>query len=349
MRPLRLFIAALTLLGVQLAAANARAQAVTILANIEWNNEASRGDRDSKQINRADCLANAEVTLSTQVTLGDGSFEVWVGSACTELMSRTDHQCFLVKELEITDTQDVTLRVQDLLQTPSATAAADAGTDAVCDGSDNQSGGIDLHVFFMLLNGGDGMLIGTPADMVFNYDITPPPPPTGVTAGPGEEAVEVTFTAPESTQDLAGYRFFCSDVGASPEPGAGGAGEPAAAPAGDCTSSVLVAGEDPPTEAVYACGSANSAQADHGTATGRSNGERSVVAVASLDEFGNLGKLSALVCSTPKEITGYFEAYRAAGGQGGGGFCGFAPPRRGALAAGLVLLLGGLALLRRRP
>jgi hypothetical protein len=347
MRLLRLLVASLALLGTQLVSPVAWAQSVDVAAIIKWSNEASRGDRMSSEINRADCLADATVTFSTDVQNPVGSFEVWVGTACTELNSRTERQCVQVAALD-SDARSVPIRVQDLLQEPGGEGSGlGGGTDATCDGSNNQAGGIDLHVFFMLLDEGNG---DTKAqkDVVFKYDITPPPPPTNIEAGPGEDSLELTFT--ESTSDdLAGYRFYCSEIGAPPEQAAGGADDGSSPPAtGDCTSSVLIPGEDPPAEAGYACGSTNSAQATDGTATGRTNGTRYAVAVAAFDGFENNGKLSALACGTPQEVTGFFEAYRAAGGQGGGGFCSFGPARRGATAIGLALLLVGATLLRRR-
>ena len=72
------------------------------------------------------------------------------------------------------------------------------------------------------------------------------------------------------------------------------------------------------------------------------------VGVASTDAFGNVGALSSVACGMPQEVTGFYEAYRAAGGKAGGGFCGFAPARRGAAPILLGLVLGAVALLRRR-
>jgi hypothetical protein len=78
------------------------------------------------------------------------------------------------------------------------------------------------------------------------------------------------------------------------------------------------------------------------------NGVRYAVAVTLADGVGNESVLSNVACGSPAEVTGFFEAYRAAGGQGGGGFCSFAPARRAAVPLGLALLFVGAALSRRR-
>jgi hypothetical protein len=71
------------------------------------------------------------------------------------------------------------------------------------------------------------------------------------------------------------------------------------------------------------------------------------VSVAGFDTFRNYGELSERVCGTPEPVTGFFEAYRDAGGKGGGGFCSIGGGRAPALAGFAALSLLGLALRRR--
>jgi hypothetical protein len=73
-----------------------------------------------------------------------------------------------------------------------------------------------------------------------------------------------------------------------------------------------------------------------------------VVAIATEDNVNNVGVLSQLACNIPKDTTGFYEAYREAGGEAGGGFCTFAPAHKGATLWGLTLLVGACALWRRR-
>ena len=71
------------------------------------------------------------------------------------------------------------------------------------------------------------------------------------------------------------------------------------------------------------------------------------IAVAGVDRVGNSGPLSPIACGTPQPVTTFFEAYREAGGRGGGGFCSCGPPGpAGGVAASLVGV--GLWWLRRR-
>jgi hypothetical protein len=85
---------------------------------------------------------------------------------------------------------------------------------------------------------------------------------------------------------------------------------------------VLIPGEIP--DAQYRCGKVG--RAGGGEASGLSNGNTYVVGVAAYDLLGNAGTLSALACGTPVDVDGFFELYREAGGQAGGGFCSVGGP-----------------------
>lgn len=80
------------------------------------------------------------------------------------------------------------------------------------------------------------------------------------------------------------------------------------------------------------------------------NGTRYAVAVAGTDAYGNVGKLSTVLCDFPEETTDFWNNYRNAGGESGGGFCttsGAGMP----VASFTVLGIVGLALMsmmRRR-
>jgi hypothetical protein len=80
------------------------------------------------------------------------------------------------------------------------------------------------------------------------------------------------------------------------------------------------------------------------------NGKSYAVAVAGTDQFGNVGVLSSVLCEVPEETTDFWEGYRSAGGQAGGGYC--AATAVG-LPAGSLAALGlacavALSSLRRR-
>ena len=45
------------------------------------------------------------------------------------------------------------------------------------------------------------------------------------------------------------------------------------------------------------------------------------VAIAAIDQFGNVGPLSSVFCEKPERTTDFWENYKNAGGEAGGGFC----------------------------
>jgi hypothetical protein len=71
--------------------------------------------------------------------------------------------------------------------------------------------------------------------------------------------------------------------------------------------------------------------ATHASVAGESSGNFNVtglvdgvnynVAVAAVDNFGNVGPLSTVQCQIPQQVTDFFQSYRDAGGSAGGGFC----------------------------
>jgi len=52
-------------------------------------------------------------------------------------------------------------------------------------------------------------------------------------------------------------------------------------------------------------------------------------------------------CATPEEVIDFYEAYVAAGGKGGGGYCAFGLNRPGSLAGLMLVVLAALSLRRR--
>lgn len=319
----------------------AGAQSITVPDTFQWSID--HGQRPTSQINRGDCLADASITFSTRVVgASGGAFEVWTGSDCTNVESRRMHASCNPVALPDIDATEVTVRIQDLLQDFNESAGPDTGTAEACEATSNTYGGIERNLFFFVRDTGNDTVAGTATTKKFLYDITAPAPPTNIKAGPGEESLELTFD-PAGTNDIKGYRFFCSAVGSAP---AGTGGAAAASGSSGCSSSVLVPGQPPPPDTD--CGDEEGKGIKSGTATGLQNGVTSAVAVAGVDEYDNVGVLSSLACGTPQEVTGYFEAYRAAGGKAGGGFCSFGPARQGSPSIGLALLLGAATLLRRR-
>lgn len=79
------------------------------------------------------------------------------------------------------------------------------------------------------------------------------------------------------------------------------------------------------------------------------NGTRYAVAVAATDAYGNVGPLSDVICETPELTTDFWENYRDAGGQAGGGFCATAPEETplGSFASFGVVIVAAAGVVRR--
>jgi hypothetical protein len=306
-----------------LASITAPAAAQLTVGEPAWNTE--RGNRKEDVINRRDCLDDAEIEFDTSfATNVDGSFQLWAGAGCEDAMKRTTNGCVHVGDGSTTD-ETVTVRVQNLVKSFGDTAE---GTDATCDTGESETL-TERTLFFLVINSGtdEVLLQGAPA-FVYNYDIVAPDPPTMVSATSGEASLNVEFEAADSA-DLDNYRFYC------------------AAAESDCNAATLAPGTDP-VENTY-CGDIDAQGSAAGSTDDKlQNSTLYAVGVASTDEAGNVGKLSELACATPLEVTGFFEAYRAAGGKAGGGFCSFAPARRSGAPFAAALLLGALGLWRRR-
>ncbi len=116
-------------------------------------------------------------------------------------------------------------------------------------------------------------------------------------------------------------------------------------------TSVLTPGGFPNSK--YLCGTAGQT-AVNATASGLVDGVGYEAAISAVDQVGNVGRLSANVCSSPEKLIDFFELYRDAGGQGGG-LCSIsrpggrsAPPWLLPLAGAFFALGAGRRILRRR-
>ena len=161
-----------------------------------------------------------------------------------------------------------------------------------------------------------------------------------------------TVGGTSTDQTINGFNVYCD-----PPPGdaaavaagleAPDAGVGSAVSCGVPTSQVLVPEMLPPPDPAYLCGSGQktSQTAD---ARGLVNGVPYNVAVAAFDTYANTGVLSTLQCQVPQPITGFYKAYRAAGGTAGGGFCSFSRTRQPLPLFALLAVVAGLGLRRRR-
>jgi hypothetical protein len=386
MRFFRLFVATLWLVALGVSAVPARAAGTISISPPTWKNRA--GDRLINKFNRKDCIDDAIATFSVSIRNAptNALFQVWSGTGCDQYANRSptavSNTCTrLTGDLAPLD-QSVVVHLRDMLASYGATVDQSVGE---CDAS-TTAGLQNRTLYFVVSDPSNNMTLVTGnSTWAFSYDIKAPPPPTNVSAGSGDGSLVTSFTAPTGETNLLHYRFYCSVIGDPPVTTAGTAGTAgttttdaatagadAGGAAGDaggtaatstagtsgttsttttdpnCTSSILVPGEPPPSGAID-CGSIGAQGAKGGeTNPVLENGVQYVVAIATEDNVNNIGVLSELACNVPQDTTGFYEAYREAGGQAGGGYCTFAPARRGAMATVLGLLLAACALWRRR-
>jgi hypothetical protein len=122
--------------------------------------------------------------------------------------------------------------------------------------------------------------------------------------------------------------------------GAGGG----ASAVGECgTPTTLVAGQVPTGAS---CG--QRATTPVVTSSTLVPGYRYLIGVAGVDNVGNVGPLSALVCSAPSDVDDFWSDYLANGGQAGGGCSLTDVAHENALAVGGWMLVLAVALGRRR-
>jgi hypothetical protein len=221
-----------------------------------------------------------------------------------------------------------------------------------CTPKDAATGAQTISVYFMMVDASNAIQ-GTFATWAATYKLLAPPPPDKVSASIGENLLPITFSYTTTSTDMTinGYNFYCD-----PAPGSAAAADAGVLPVdggiavtscNGIASTVLKQGASVSDLGAYKCGSAGKS-ASGGNATGLVNGVRYNVAVATTDSYSNVGVLSAPTCAVPQPVTGFYKAYRNAGGQAGGGFCSFSRHREPIVLAALFGLASCLLLRRRR-
>jgi hypothetical protein len=306
-------------------------------------------------INRKDC--SNDVLFTFTLATGGSSFatsailHVWAakaGANCQESAQRDDGSCKQVFEGRVytgTGTQTVRAEVKarDIVR-PTWDALTTQQDETVCDtGTDETT--IILQFFVLDTS---GSVVGTGTTFDASYDLIGPGPPSSVRAGIGEDALVVSWDESSSTEALGTYNVYADEAGTAPPPadagaGTGGEGGSTSIPADGCISDDLVPGQVP----TVGRNTQTNASTTKANAHGLENGVLYAVGVSGVDKFNNPGPLSNIDCATPEPITGFFEAYRDAGGQGGGGYCSLGA-KASPLSAAFVAL-GALAFgVRRR-
>ncbi|WP_438028384.1 hypothetical protein [Sorangium sp. So ce233] len=280
-------------------------------------------------ISRQDCIDNNDLafTLTLQGFSTNDTLAVWVSESldCTLYSNRdTGTRCRQVLSVSnLDDTMPITLPVKEI--------AAALGAEG-CESTRTSTGAVPVTIYFMRLVSLDADAEDFVKWEQTRMDLQGPKPPRDIEARAGDGRLLVDYSQNED-EDVLGYYFYCDAGGQSSADasgaggGSGGGGDGAGGAGGQgavggaadpgCQSSSLIPGEIP--DAAYQCGKVG--KANSGAAEGLTNGNPYVVGVAAYDGVGNAGPLSALACGTPTEVDGFFEKYREAGGQAGGGFC----------------------------
>ena len=227
-----------------------------------------------------------------------------------------------------------------------------AGKEA-CTPVSTVAGATTLTVYIMLVDASTQAAAASDT-WVGTFKLVGPPAPDQVSIGIGGNLLVMNFKYSSAPADQTGngYYLYCDPPPGSAAALDAGLLEPDASAGmtlscGVPNSQVLVPGMAAPTDGAYRCGSA-AKSSETANATGLVNGVAYNVAVAAYDLYENVGPLSSLTCEVPQPVTGFFKAYRDAGGEGGGGFCSFSRHREPLTLIAVLGFASYLVLRRRR-
>jgi hypothetical protein len=119
------------------------------------------------------------------------------------------------------------------------------------------------------------------------------------------------------TAGTAGAAGSAGSSGSAGKSGSTGSSGTSGCATSSCSAN-LVQGALP---TIPSCGKVTGLATTHAQVDGQTNNVQHGIAVAGYDQVGNVGVLSNVACITPGPITDFFQTYRDAGGQAGGGFC----------------------------
>jgi len=182
---------------------------------------------DPNGINYQDCIDN----INLQFTLLIGglpctdTIQVWAGPSstdCTQSTSRMssdgDAQCWEVTPdglFQMATTSTENIRAQDIVSHLSDSAiTVDTYTPAKPSACQSQTfpGTVQLNITFMAMNP-DGVDVDASISYPLDGDLVGPYPPTGVSAGIGENVIIVTWT-PAIDSTTQGFNVYCQPLGA---------------------------------------------------------------------------------------------------------------------------------------
>lgn len=333
------WIVLLTALALLLAPHGARADSIAVQENnIEFDRSYTRTDAElPAYISLRDCEDDVTISFPVNIDAATRELVVWVGPrACSTPDDRDRSDCVEALAQEVnSQTTVVEIKTQKLLEGKLAGKS--------CAEAQSRDDAEQITLMFALTDS-----TGEPSDangerVTLNmwHDLRGPDGPTITKATPGEGKI-VVYWDPLEVTSLTGYELYCAEEGSTPDMDAG-LGQGGQQGTSECTSA-LVPSAVPTGEL---CGEVAGQTATKGNAKHLANNTTYAVGVAAVDAVGNRGVLSSVLCATPQEVTDFYEAYVAAGGKGGGGYCAFGMKRPGSLAALALLALFGYSVRRR--
>lgn len=302
-------------------------------------------------MNLAECTAPATVVIRVDhIPATATNLDFWAGAGCQDATMRststnTTCNCLNIDQATSGATQvDVTTTVQALLGVGATFRGSGTARECSTLGLDGDSQwpiivlgvttpcSVETGTVYATVSNGTA----TP----FTVDTVPPLAPTGVTAGSGDTAVPVSWTASTGLGMGGSYAVFVDT--------SGGSGD-----AGGCDSATLVTGGTAPSSA-YKSGIVALMTTVDASALGVALNGSAAVAVAAEDRAYNISSLSNVVCLTRTQSYGFWSNYTGSGGAtprcsvvmpgstpGAAGLAG--------IALGLVGLGVALRLRTRRP
>jgi hypothetical protein len=338
----------------------------------------SAGQRDSTNfpywISHSDCTADDVMTFKVQIQNPNvNNFEVWAGNAdCSQLAQRQGNlaQCWQVYGKQVTKSPaTIPIRAQDIV---AQNGPKDGSNGVPGEARDcNNRITLDIKLYFMYVNDGNEVSSNVVTFDDVGIDLEGPIPPTIEDLLPSDDALIAEWENTDTTM-FAGYRLYCAEAVASVSSDASSAStnttssattsvtvgsQDAAADAGSdagaqstadetTTTTNVVAGCGGsdlqegayPSDGLRVCGTVDSYSARSGIAGGLKNGSAYAVGVTAVDRLGNESTISNVECNVPREVYTFYEDYRSAGGEGGGGFCSVGPLGRKRLTFASLLL-----------
>lgn len=320
-------------------------------------------------INLDDCRKDIRIRIPVTMTgFNDPSLTVqaWAstsGNDCTVLAARQNatRTCWRVTPNDIPRfaIQNIDIRAQDIIGGSKTTNGEYfAGKPDIC-------GTIDITKFavtFMFLKNNGSEVVSS---VVYNVDVDTigPDKLVGLEVTPGDTRISVKWAAfgsaeggttsaqnvniyyaaavPRTVTIDASSTPICEDASTDLDAGAiadascqtinTGGGTATLA----CTAPGFNTGGLPPESTIpkITVGIGSS----QGLIEGLENGTSYAVTVAATDPYLNAGKVDDPICATPEVLDDFFETYRNAGGQAGGGLCTLNPATwPGEASAGLI-------------